>query len=174
MWMFSLLAMMPPWTITETSSPGFVVTETQQSEVASESGCYLVVFTTASCSPCQAWKRNHLPRIESLGHKVRIIDVDRDSTWRVTTVPTFWVVDRATKKVVRTFVGITSADTLLPLIKAKENTVATTTVTTSRPVSMSHSAMVRLHNQLHGGGSWSWPGDLASHLRTVHGVAIDK
>ena len=38
------------------------------------------------------------------------------------------------------------------------------------PAAMSHGEMVATHNRLHGGGSWSWPGDLASHLRTVHGV----
>lgn len=39
------------------------------------------------------------------------------------------------------------------------------------PVRMSHSELVSLHNQLHGGGSWSWPGDLATHLATTHGVS---
>ena len=37
-------------------------------------------------------------------------------------------------------------------------------------VRRSHSDLVRLHNQLHGGGSWTWPGDLETHLRTVHRV----
>ena len=32
------------------------------------------------------------------------------------------------------------------------------------------SEMVAKHNELHGGGSWSWPGDLARHLATAHGV----
>lgn len=41
-------------------------------------------------------------------------------------------------------------------------------------VSMSHSEMVALHNRLHGGGSWTWPGDLASHLQTTHGVSTVK
>jgi len=40
--------------------------------------------------------------------------------------------------------------------------------------SMSHSEMVALHNQLHGGGSWTWPGDLATHLRTAHGVSTSQ
>jgi hypothetical protein len=42
---------------------------------------------------------------------------------------------------------------------------------------MSHSEMVAIHNRLHGGGSWTWPGDLAQHLRDVHGVpthALDQ
>lgn len=30
--------------------------------------------------------------------------------------------------------------------------------------------LVSIHNQLRGGGQWTWPGDLATHLRTVHGV----
>ena len=33
-----------------------------------------------------------------------------------------------------------------------------------------HEQMVAKHNELDGGGSWSWPGDLATHLATVHGV----
>jgi hypothetical protein len=33
-----------------------------------------------------------------------------------------------------------------------------------------HDEMVAKHNEMHGGGSWSWPGDLARHLATVHGV----
>ena len=33
-----------------------------------------------------------------------------------------------------------------------------------------HEQMVAKHNEMHGGGSWSWPGDLARHLATVHGV----
>jgi hypothetical protein len=35
---------------------------------------------------------------------------------------------------------------------------------------VAHRDLVSLHNQLHGGGQWTWPGDLASHLREVHGV----
>lgn len=33
--------------------------------------------------------------------------------------------------------------------------------------------LVELHNSLHGGGYWSWPGDLAEHLRNTHGVMVD-
>lgn len=35
---------------------------------------------------------------------------------------------------------------------------------------MSHSEMKELHNKLHGGGSWTWPGNLKTHLATFHGV----
>ena len=33
--------------------------------------------------------------------------------------------------------------------------------------------LVGLHNQLHGGGNWTWPGDLATHLQTTHGVMLN-
>lgn len=33
--------------------------------------------------------------------------------------------------------------------------------------------LVGLHNQLHGGGSWTWPGDLATHLQNTHGVMLN-
>jgi hypothetical protein len=36
----------------------------------------------------------------------------------------------------------------------------------------SHSDLVAMHNRLHGGGQWTWPGDLATHLRTSHGVNL--
>lgn len=35
---------------------------------------------------------------------------------------------------------------------------------------MTHAEMVVTHNRLHGGGQWTWPGDLETHLRTAHGV----
>jgi len=41
---------------------------------------------------------------------------------------------------------------------------------TETAAAMSHAEMVALHNRLHGGGSWTWPGDLATHLRDTHGV----
>ena len=44
---------------------------------------------------------------------------------------------------------------------------------TPRQPVMRQSDLVALHNQLHGGGHWTWPGDLAEHLRNTHGVQID-
>jgi len=35
---------------------------------------------------------------------------------------------------------------------------------------VSHRDLVATHNRLHGGGNWTWPGDLATHLRDAHGV----
>jgi len=37
----------------------------------------------------------------------------------------------------------------------------------------SHGDLVSLHNSLHGGGQWTWPGDLATHLSQSHGVNLN-
>lgn len=46
--------------------------------------------------------------------------------------------------------------------------------TVAQPASpvMTQQDLVSLHNQLHGGGNWTWPGDLATHLRATHGVDL--
>jgi hypothetical protein len=41
-----------------------------------------------------------------------------------------------------------------------------------KPVT-SQADLIALHNQLHGGGQWSWPGDLAEHIRQSHGVNVN-
>ena len=37
---------------------------------------------------------------------------------------------------------------------------------------VSHNDLVSMHNRLHGGGQWTWPGDLATHLQNTHGVNL--
>lgn len=53
-------------------------------------------------------------------------------------------------------------------------TLTTTNRFVSQPIItnpvVSHGDLVSMHNQLHGGGNWTWPGDLATHLRESHGV----
>lgn len=49
-------------------------------------------------------------------------------------------------------------------------------VTVSRPrakPAASHNDLVAMHNRLHGGGQWTWPGDLATHLQRTHGVNLN-
>ena len=38
----------------------------------------------------------------------------------------------------------------------------------------SHGELKALHDRLHGGGSWTWPGDLRRHLGTAHGVNLGQ
>lgn len=60
-------------------------------------------------------------------------------------------------------IGKISHNEFVKLIKLE--TVSETTLDT-----MSHNEMKELHNKLHGGGSWTWPGNLKTHLATFHGV----
>lgn len=56
------------------------------------------------------------------------------------------------------------------------DTTAVTQTRLTKPVA-SHNDLVAIHNRLHGGGSWTWPGSttesLQRHLQTTHGVQIN-
>lgn len=186
-----------------------------------ESGCYLMVFTTRTCGPCNRFRTNELQSILKAGHNVEVIDLDDEENNRlyskdVSLVPTFWIVDRKTKATIwkRTSASMKAAELLTQLRFAssgktaapgaksckcsdlctcgcndgKQCSCGNARAATARDVPllkaqrssnpilksarMTHSQMVSLHNQLHGGGSRTWPGDLAEHLRTVHGVVV--
>ena len=62
--------------------------------------------------------------------------------------------------------------TLLP---TRQPVQSSSTIVRSGTFQMPHSEMVRLHDRLHNQQSgmnshWSWPGDIETHLRNVHGV----
>ncbi len=88
-----------------------------------ESGTYLVVFTASWCGPCQQWKANEKPKLD--GVAVTTVDIDEQRQWGVTTVPSFWVVDRATRKPLKKFTGSTSAATLLKELQPIQPQIAT-------------------------------------------------
>lgn len=89
----------------------FPVTAKEEKPAAKESGRYLVVFTASWCGPCQQWKANERPKLQ--GVSITTVDIDEQKQWGVTTVPTFWIVDRATRKPLKKYTGSTSAATLL-------------------------------------------------------------
>lgn len=92
--------------------PAFTV-EVQAVQQPAKSGRYLVKFTGDHCPPCKSWDRNELPALKAAGFTPTIIDSTHGNTWGVTSLPTFWVVDRATGKPVEKIVGYTSAETLI-------------------------------------------------------------
>lgn len=95
---------------------------TAQPEPAKESDRYLVVFTASWCGPCQQWKANERPKLS--GVSITTVDVDEQKQWGVTTVPSFWIVDRVTRKPIKKYTGSTSAATLLKELEV--NSVAST------------------------------------------------
>lgn len=66
---------------------------------------YWIMFTAKWCGPCQRWKANEKPIMERAGYAVTVIDIDHDphaDKWKrkygVSTVPTFFLLDRQTRK----------------------------------------------------------------------------
>jgi thiol:disulfide interchange protein len=108
--------------VIQPAQPIVVIVERAKTTISTaQQGPYLVMFTAKWCVPCQAWKRNQLARLQAAGHQVTIVDIDSDPRWNVSTVPTFWVVERATRKPIRKFTGTTSADVLLPFLRQSAN-----------------------------------------------------
>jgi hypothetical protein len=157
-----------------------VTVETTKTIVRSKPKRYLVKFTADYCGPCKTWDSKELPAMVAAGFTPTIVDSTNGNTWGVTSLPEFWIVDIVTRKPVEKITGYTSAQELLQMLREASScdpvavTVAEKTKTKTKTESMSHGEMVRLHTSLHGGGAWSWPGDLASHLQTTHGVSTGK
>lgn len=127
-------------------SPIFPVTAKE--EPVKESDRYLVVFTASWCGPCQQWKASEKAKLG--GVDITTVDIDQDKQWGVSTVPTFWIVDRATRKPVQKYVGYTSADTLT---KAVGSTVVTKETqwgrTTDKEILVNHLLNDGIHKGRH-------------------------
>ena len=139
------------------SSPG--------SQPVAVSAVELFVCSTASCAPCKRmWRDVDDGKLDGFvftkvppfhGMKsypaIRFQDTESNTGWAVV-----YGYDEATRQYLRTkLLG--------------EKAVASRVV--CEPSRTSHSEMVAIHNKLHGGGSWTWPGDLATHLATTHSVS---
>ncbi len=126
----------------------------------------LFVCSTASCAPCKRMWRDvddgklegflvtKVPAFDGLKSypAIRFANPDSDTGWSV-----IYGYDEDTRLWLRArLLG--------------EQPVASSRIE-CYPVAMSHSEMKALHDQLHGGGSWTWPGNLATHLATTHGVS---
>jgi len=125
----------------------------------------LFVATTSNCPPCERLK-NAVDSGEFDGFAVtyddgfsglrsypaiRFADATSATGWRVV-----YGYDSGTVQRLRELTG-TKGFVSEPLTT---NSVVT------------HSELVAIHNSLHGGGQWTWPGDLATHLKTTHGYAV--
>lgn len=138
----------------------------------------LVMFTASYCGPCQVWKRTVMPKLERDGITVILIDVTQagNQAYGIKRLPTFWVVDGDTYEWKGKALIGSQTDTVL---KSKLRDPGTTTdpppvkLTRRTPTASrqrSQAELIQLHNALHGGGQWTWHGDLRTHLIQVHGV----
>lgn len=131
-----------------------------------------IVITSADfhCPLCEVLKRDikngvfegvhirYAPAWPGMGGypKIRFRDAEDGGKW----------------KVYRTYNKTVQKDILRRLRQHRSNAVGQSNSSSdfAEVRQMSYGEKVHLHNQLHGGGSWSWPGDLDEHLRSVHGV----
>jgi len=128
----------------------------------------LFVSTTVPCAPCERLKRDHA------AGKFAGFDVQFATDWAPRSYPAIRYPSKASSTgwaVLYGYDGQPTIDKLKELTSEKTVLVAQPVQTIQAPAAMSHSDMVSLHNSLHGGGSWTWPGDLANHLQQAHGVA---
>lgn len=100
----------------------FPVTAKEEKPAAKESGRYLVVFTASWCGPCKQWKANERPKLS--GVSITTVDIDEQKQWGIDRVPSFWIVDRETRKPIKKLSGYRAADELLKEV----NSVAETPV----------------------------------------------
>jgi hypothetical protein len=73
---------------------------------------YVVAFTASWCGPCRQWKSSSVPaELAAAGYEITYVDIDQERNWGIARVPTFWIVDRETRKPKRKITGkITLAD----------------------------------------------------------------
>lgn len=135
----------------------------QQPVMMVDADHYVVMFTRASCGPCHAYIDSGKLDELKLRFPVTVIHAEQNTQWKHLSVPTFWLARRSDRKVLTRYTGSTDVSIFVAEVdRLKKPQV--------RKSLHSHAEMVKLHNRLHGGGSWSWPGDLATHLRQAHNV----
>ena len=157
--------------IGETQTRQVISGDTQKTVTKTKSR-YLAMFTANYCGPCRVWKETEKQKVVNAGHFVREYEMT-DAKWRqkyaerITRVPSFVVCDWETGAWIgEQIVGAVPAESLLPLLRAEEPEKTVTRGT-------SQAELISIHNACHGGGRWSWPGDLKTHLRSVHKVVIE-
>ena len=148
----------------------------------------LQLWTAPWCGLCPSAHAEAKAAAAELGCVVELIDYDSYPDIRrqakVTGPPTLCIVSQ--KGIHSRIVGVRRRDVVKAvrdLRKAwrvsertkyktapSEASFRTATKSNISASSRSFKEMVELHNRLHGGGSWTWPGNLEQHLRQAHGV----
>jgi hypothetical protein len=136
----------------------------------------LQFYTQDFCRDCTIQQPKAEAAADELGVSLEVFDLkEHDDAFeqaKITVTPTtVIVIDDAIR--VR-FVGIVSAAIIVD--RAKSELSGTNAVVSQPQITnpvVSHGDLVSIHNKLHGGGNWTWPGDLSEHLRTADGVDTD-
>jgi len=149
---------------------GITVTPEKLKEVIQSDG-YTLVFCTASwCGPCRSFKAS--PEYARIRGRmtVEIADIDKFPAWKryARRVPTFWLIRKSDRARLKSWEGAITLTQIEAEIRVQG---------VPKAAVMTHREMVELHNRLQNQASglnttWTFPGDIRTHLRTVHGVAL--
>jgi hypothetical protein len=137
---------------------------------------HLQFYTQARCSDCTIQEPNAEAAADELGVTLEVFDLRKhDEAFeqaKITVTPTTVIV--ISDKIRVRFVGVVSSSVIAARVKQElSGTNAVVSRARNTNAVVSHNDLVSIHNRLHGGGNWTWPGDLATHLQTVHGVDPD-
>jgi hypothetical protein len=136
--------------------------------VAAPAGVPLLISTTVGCAPCERLKQDVAAGLFAG------FDVKFATDWQPDKYPAIRFKSESSSSGWGAIYGY-DGNTLAWLRSKLLNQSTPVQAVASVPVvRQSHGDLVALHNQLHGGGNWTWPGgtmaSLESHLRESHGV----
>jgi len=137
--------------------------------VAAPAGVPLLISTTVGCAPCERLKQDVAAGLFDG------FDVKFATDWQPDKYPAIRFKSDSSSSGWGAIYGY-DGNTLAWLRSRLLNESTPVQAVASVPaVRQSQGDLVALHNQLHGGGNWTWPGgtmaSLESHLRESHGVA---
>lgn len=139
---------------------------------------YVVLFTTKYCGPCRQFKASK--DYADIGAKFVVIEIDMgtaDRRW-VEVVPSVWLckwTEKPNGTPIRKWNG---QRVTLQQIEDALKPVPAAAVSVKTVRQYSHSELVQIHDAIHNQQSglsttWTWTGDLRTHLETVHGVVLE-
>lgn len=128
----------------------------------------VVICGAKWCGPCRNYKDSSEYRRIIAKYQAEYADIDELPAWKpyAGRVPRVWIIRTSDRQRLRWFNGAATLKQVDDMIAAIRNPQPQV----NNGVTMTHREMVELHNSLHGGGQWTWTGDLRTHLESVHGV----
>lgn len=135
---------------------------------------YLCFFSASWCTFCHTFERSEEYARIKAAYGITTVDYDtapREWKVNVSRLPTIQLRRISDRKLIRQWTG---AVTLVQIDDARlvppANPIPVNNGVTQRELIRMHD---RIHNQQSGlNTTWTWSGDLKTHLRTVHGVAL--
>lgn len=130
---------------------------------------YLCFYSASWCTFCHQFERSEEYGRIKAAYGITTVDYDTaPREWKagMGRIPALQLRRVSDRKLIKQWIGRV---TLQQIDEARH-------VPPAQPIPVNNGVtqaeLIQLHNRLHGGGQWTWPGNLREHLRSVHGVAL--